>query len=129
MPEPINAPEPPLNQEQREAIFDFLLLGMYADSAIKRVESARLYDLIASVGWKSYQEPREYSETATSRVRDAAETGEKTRAFLSQLNDRLATPEARNFAMVLFLRLIEADKDINVQEDQLYAAAKAAFGV
>jgi len=129
MPEPINAPEPPLNQEQREAIFDFLLLGMYADSALKRVENTRLYDLIASVGWQSYQDPREYSDLATARVRAAAETDEKTRAFLAQLNDRLATPEARNFAMVLFLRLIEVDKDINVQEDQLYAAAKAAFGV
>lgn len=129
MPEPINAPEPPLNQGQREAIFDFLLLGMYADSALKRVENTRLYDLISSVGWQSYQDPREYSDLATARVRAAVETGEKTRAFLAQLNDRLATPEARNFAMVLFLRLIEADKDINVQEDQLYAAAKAAFGV
>ncbi len=129
MPEPIHAPEPPLTQEQREAIFDFLLLGMYADSVLKRVENERIYDLIASVGWQSYQDPSEYSNLATARVRDAAENEEKTRAFLAALSDRLATPDARRFAMVLFLRLLEADKDINVEEDQIYTAAKAAFGL
>ncbi|RYD68728.1 MAG: hypothetical protein EOP84_29785 [Verrucomicrobiaceae bacterium] len=129
MPESINAHEPPLNQGQREAIFDFLLLGMYADSVLKRVESARLYSLISSVGWESYQTPNEYANLATARVRDASENSGKTGVFLANLNDRLATPEARQFAMVLFLRLIESDKEINAEEDQLYTAAKAAFGV
>lgn len=129
MPESIHVPEPSLSQAQREAIFDFLLLGMFADSALKRVESARLYSLISSVGWESYQKPDEYANLATARVRDAAENAGKTRTFLENLSDRLETAEARNFAMVLFLRVLEADKEIQVEEDQLYTAAKAAFGV
>jgi hypothetical protein len=129
MPESIHAPEPPLNQQQREAIFDFLLLGMYADSVLKLSENTRLYDLMASVGWDSYQEPRDYSELATARVRAAVETEAGTQEFIQKLNDRLETEEARNFALILFFRLTEADQDVNVDEDKIYAAAKATFGI
>lgn len=129
MAEPITAPEPPLNQEQREAIFDFLLLGMYADQFLKDVENTRLYELISSLGWDSYQDPTEYADTATARVRAAAENPERTRAFLEQLSAQFATDDVRNFAMILFLRLIESDQNINVEEDHLYATAKAVFGV
>jgi uncharacterized tellurite resistance protein B-like protein len=129
MPEDINAAEPPLTQPQREAIFDFLLLGMYADSHLKLSENERLYDLMASVGWESYQDPREYSDTAISRVREAAETGAGTTEFLKELHVRLDNPEARNFALVLFLRMVEADKTVNAAEDKLYTAAKTVFGL
>jgi hypothetical protein len=129
MPEPITLPEPPLDQAQREAIFDFLLLGMYADSVLKRVEDARLYELVSGLGWSSYQDPREYSNTAISRVRKASEDPDRTRDLLLAISDQLRTLEARQFALILFTRLIEADRAVSADEDQLYAAAKEIFGI
>ena len=43
-----------MNQSQREAIFDFLLVGMYADGTIKLSENSRLYELMSGLGWQSF---------------------------------------------------------------------------
>jgi hypothetical protein len=128
MTDPISLPGPSLEQPQREAIFDFLLLAMYADSVLKRVEDARIYEMISGIGWSSYQDPREYSNTAIARVRKVSENSQSTTEFLHELSDRLRTAEARQFALVLFSRLLESDKDVSVEEDHLYAAAKGIFG-
>ncbi|HET6410004.1 MAG TPA: hypothetical protein VFG14_19090 [Chthoniobacteraceae bacterium] len=120
---------PTLDQRQREAIFDFLLLATYADNSLKLSEDQRLYELVSGLGWESYQDPTEYADTATSRVRAAAETEAGTQAFLATLNERLATPEAKVFAIAVLPRVLDSDNSMPESEQAFYAAAKAAFGV
>ena len=123
------SPIPELSQEQREAIFDLMLLAMYADSMVKLAENERVYELIAGLGWKSYQDPTEYSQLATARARAASESAEKTLEFLQNISGRLAGQDARNFALVMLMRLNESDKSESAEESQLYTQAKAVFGV
>jgi hypothetical protein len=120
---------PNLSQAQREAIFDFLLLATYADNSLRLSEDQKLYELISGLGWESYQDPTEYADTATSHVRAAAESDAATQAFLVKLNDRLATDEARVFALAVLPRILDSDKTMPASEEAFYAAAKAAFGV
>ena len=122
-------PFPSFNQAQREALFDFLLLGTYADNSLKRSEDQRLYELISGLGWESYQDPTEYADTATSRVRAAAESEAATQAFLAKLNERLETQEAKVFALAILPRILESDNSMPEAEQAFHAAAKAAFGV
>jgi hypothetical protein len=122
-------PLPTLNQAQREAIFDFLLLATYADNSLRLKEEQTLYELISGLGWESYQEPTEYADTATARVRAAAESDAGTRAFLEKLSERFGTPEARVFALALLPRILESDNSMPEAEQAFYDAAKAAFGV
>lgn len=128
MPDP-TTPFPTFDQAQREAIFDFLLLATYADNSLKLSEERRLYELISGLGWQSYQDPTEYADTATSLVRAAAESEAGTQAFLAQLNERLATPEAKVFALAVLPRVLDSDNSMPEAEQAFYAAAKAAFGV
>jgi len=120
---------PSLTQPQREAIFDFLLLGTYADSVLKLAENERLFEIVSGLGWESYQDPGEYSDSATARVRKASETDEATREFLAALSVRLENEEAKTFALAVLLRLLEADNQIDESEQSFHAAAKAAFGI
>ncbi len=129
MSEPTSTPIPSLTQPQREAIFDFLLLGMYADSLLKLSENERLYEIVSGLGWDSYQDPSEYSDLATARVRKASETDAGTREFLAALSGRLENEDARTFALGLLLRLLEADQQVDESEQSFHAAAKAAFGI
>jgi hypothetical protein len=122
-------PLPALDQAKREAIFDFLLLATYADNSLRLSEEKRLYELISGIGWDSYQDPTEYADTATARVRAAAESDAGTQAFLAKLNERLGTPEAKVFAIGVLPRVLEADNSIPGAEEAFYASAKAAFGV
>jgi hypothetical protein len=122
-------PLPTLNQAQREAIFDFLLLATYADNSLKLTEDQRLYELISGFGWESYQDPTEYADSATARVRAAAESDADTQAFLGELNKRLATREAKVFAIAILPRVLESDNSMPEAEQAFYEAAKAALGV
>jgi hypothetical protein len=122
-------PLPTLNQAQREAIFDFLLLATYADNSLKLSEDQRLYELISGLGWESYQDPTEYADSATARVRAAAESDAGTQAFLGELNQRLATQESKVFAIAILPRVLESDNSMPEAEQAFYEAAKAAFGV
>jgi hypothetical protein len=125
----MSTPLPSLTQPQREAIFDFLLLGMYADSALKLAENERLYEIVSGLGWESYQDPSEYSDLATARVRKASETDAGTREFLAALSLRLGGADAKTFALAVLPRLLEADSQIDESEQSFHAAAKAAFGI
>lgn len=118
-----------LTQPQREGIFDLLLLGMYADSNLRLSENERLYDLLSSYGWESYQDPQEYSQTATARVRAAAETTADTEQFLVGISARLADDGVRKLALALLARMIEADNAATESEADFFQRAKAAFGV
>ena len=127
MSEPTSMPS--LTQPQREAIFDFLLLAMYADSALKLAENERIYEIVSGLGWESYQDPSQYSDLATARVRKANETDAGMREFLAALSVRLENEDARTFALAVLLRLLDADQQVDESEQSFHAAAKAAFGI
>jgi hypothetical protein len=118
-----------LTQPQREAIFDLLLLGTYADDSLKISEDRRLYAMISELGWESYQDPDEYANTATARVRAAAEDDTATADFVDALSTRLGTPEARQLALTLFRRLINADDEVAAAESALHQRVKSVFGL
>ncbi len=118
-----------LTQPQREAVFDLLLLGMYADGSIKLVENTQLFALTEQLGWESYQDRSEYSETATAHVRAANETDAATAAFLVQLSTRLADDDVKKLALGLLAKLLEADHEAVESEAGFYQKAQAIFGV
>ena len=118
-----------LTQPQREAVFDLLLLGMYADSNIKLAENTSVFSLTEQLGWESYQDRSEYAETATSRVRAANETDAGTSAFLAQLNIRLAEEDVKKLALGLLAKLLESDHQTLESEAGFYQKAQAIFGI
>ena len=118
-----------LTQPQREATLDLLLLGIYADGAIRLSENERVYELLSSYGWESYQDAREYSQTAVSRVRGALETQDALTNFLAGISARLADDGMKKLALALLAQLIEADDTATESEADFFQTAKTAFGV
>jgi hypothetical protein len=118
-----------LTQPQREATLDLLLLGIYADGAIRSSENERVYDLLSPFGWESYQDPREYSQTAISRARGALESRDALGIFLAGISSRLGDDDVKNLALALLARLIESDNAATESEADFYQTATTAFGV
>ena len=118
-----------LTQPQREATLDLLLLGVYADGAIRLSENERVYELLSSYGWESYQDVREYSQTAVSRARGALETPDALTIFLAGISARLADDGMKQLALALLAQLIEADETAAESEADFFQTAKTAFGV
>ena len=118
-----------LSQPQREAIFDFLLLGMYADGNLKLAENEQVFSLTERLGWESYQDRSEYSEMATARVRTAIETDASLLVFLTKLSAQLGDDDVKIFALGLLVKLLDSDKQTLESEAGLYQQAQAIFGV
>jgi uncharacterized tellurite resistance protein B-like protein len=118
-----------LSQPQREAVLDLLLLGMYADGAVRLAENERVYDLISPFGWESYQDAREYSQAATARARAANENDDATGIFLLDVSARLQNDDVKKLALALLARLIESDDAATESEADFYQKAKTTFGV
>ena len=118
-----------LTQPQREAVFDLLLLGMYADGNLKLAENAQVFSLTEQLGWESYQDRSEYSETATARVRAANDTDAATSVFLTKLSAQLGDDDVKKLALGLLAQLLESDKQTLESEAGLYQKAQAIFGV
>jgi hypothetical protein len=118
-----------LTQPQREGILDLLLLGIYADSTVRLAENERIYDLLSPFGWDSYQDAREYSQTATSRARGATESDGNLTDFLAGISSRLGDEGVKKLALALLARLIESDDAATESEADFYQLAKTAFGV
>ena len=118
-----------LSQPQREAIFDLLLLGMYADGNLKLAENEQVFSLTERLGWESYQDRSEYSETATARVRTAIETDASLSVFLTKLSAQLGDDDVKIFALGLLVKLLDSDKQTLESEAGLYQKAQAIFGV
>jgi hypothetical protein len=118
-----------LAQPQREATLDLLLLGIYADNTVRLSENERVYDLLSPYGWESYQDAREYSQTATSRARGASESEDALSVFLAGISARLNDDDVKKLALALLAQLIESDNAATESEADFYQKAKTAFGV
>ena len=118
-----------LSQPQREATLDLLLLGIYADNTIRLSENEGIYDLMSPFGWESYQDAREYSQTATSRARGALESEDALTVFLAGISARLNDEGVKKLALALLARVIESDDSATESEADFFQRAKTAFGV
>jgi hypothetical protein len=116
-----------MNQKQREALVDLLLLGMFADGSLKVSDDQKLLSVIDEIGWESYQTPDLYFQSAIAKARDAADTEAGTLARLKKINDGLANDEIRHQAIERLERFLSLDGEPGVEESKFLELAKTSL--
>jgi hypothetical protein len=116
-----------MNQKQREALVDLLLLGMFADGSLKVGDDQKLLSVIAEIGWESYQTPDLYFQSAIAKARDAADTEAGTLARLKKIRDSLASDEIRQQAIERLEKFLSLDSRPGVEESKFLELAKASL--
>jgi hypothetical protein len=114
-----------MNQKQREALLDLLLLGMFADGSLKVSDDQKLTSVIAEIGWESYQTPDLYFQSAIAKARDAADTEVGTLARLRKINDGLASDDIRHLAIERLEQLLRVDGEPGLEESKFLELARA----
>ena len=114
-----------MNQKQREALVDLLLLGMFADGSLKVSDDQKLLSVIEEIGWESYQTPDLYFQSAIAKARDAADTEAGTLARLKKIHDSLASDEIRQQAIESLEKFLRLDGEPGVEESKFLELAKA----
>jgi hypothetical protein len=116
-----------MNQKQREALVDLLLLGMFADGSLKVSDDQKLLSVIEEIGWESYQTPDLYFQSAIAKARDAADTEPGTLARLKKIRDSLASDEIRQQAIERLENFLSLDGRPGVEESKFLELAKASL--
>jgi hypothetical protein len=118
---------PSLDQAQREAIVDLLLLGMYADRHIAVAEQEFLAEAIAQMGWDEFYSPEIYFQRVVPTVREVLGNVDRTRSFLQSISARLDQVELMKFAIEKFSTLIALDGVTEESEAVLFDQVMETF--
>lgn len=100
---------PMLEQSQREAIVDLLLLGMYADQKITMTEQDVLAAEVEKMGWDEWHSYSCYFQRIVPTVREAMITQERTQQLLVSISQRLDNVDVMKFAIEKFSALLCLD--------------------
>jgi len=116
-----------LEQPQREAIIDLLLLAMYADNHLALSEQEQLESQVQTFDWRSGTTPDIYIEEATAKVR-AADKADDTRAeLMADIGARLDDADTRELALAICKQLFQTDADVGADEIQFLNQLREAF--
>ncbi|WP_269524481.1 hypothetical protein [Coraliomargarita parva] len=98
-----------LEQTEREAIVDLLIMAVYVDSHLSLRESHEFDGLTDSLGWESGTAVDFYACNATNRVYGALSCEDSTREFVDFAAQRLKSKASRERALELLNKLFQSD--------------------
>ncbi|WPJ98080.1 hypothetical protein SH580_10250 [Coraliomargarita algicola] len=119
-------PESELQQAEREAIIDLLLMAIYVDQHLSLAETKEFDHAADSLGWDSSTGPSVYICNATDRARTARISEELTADFIAYVAERLSE-NSKPRALELLNRLFQSD-GLTDKEKGFLQQVRVAFG-
>ncbi|MBE7498428.1 MAG: hypothetical protein HS117_26115 [Verrucomicrobiaceae bacterium] len=115
-----------MNQPQREAILDLVILALFADSHLSLKEDNRLQEALDKIGWESLK-PREiFFCNSMNRARKAAESEDATTAYIAARAKELSNVWSRTETLSLLESVLASD-GVTPVESAFLARVKAAL--
>jgi len=115
-----------MNQSQREALLDLLVLASYMDNHISLTENQALESAINQIGWESPR-PREIAFlNGVAAARAAAESADETAAFVQQRAALFVDAQVQAKALA-FLNLVLERDGLSAEETEFFHQVKDAF--
>ena len=115
--------------EQKQALLDLLILGMYADRNLASAEDACVQNLLASFQFPSDFQRDNFSDAAFTRTSRHTSSPDAVRAYVADLAKRFPTPEIRRTVYDRLNSLLTSDGRVTTEESQLLTAIRAAFSL
>jgi hypothetical protein len=117
-----------MEQPEREAIIDLLLLGIYIDNHLSLSETSEFDTSTESLGWDSQTGPSIYISNATNRARDARSNEAATAELIAFVARRLTSVGSKDRALSLLNRLLMSDGKTE-KETAFFKQVETAFAV
>jgi hypothetical protein len=116
-----------MTQEQRQAVVDLLLLGMFADAPLRVSEDKKLLSVIEEIGWESYQAPDLYLQSAIAKARDATDTEGGVRHRLEKIGQELNDAGLRQRALDYLTQFLGVDGAVDAEESKFLELVREAL--
>ncbi len=117
-----------LQQPEREAIIDLLLLGIYIDNHLSLGETSEFDASTESLGWDSTTGPSIYISNATTRARDVRLSEDAIAEFIRFAASRLTSAGSKERALTLLNRLLMSDGKTEKEAD-FFKQVEADFSI
>ena len=114
-------------QEQKLAVLDLLIIGMYADHKLTSAEDDRIQKMIDTFSFSSDYERQMFSDAAITRASREAASPAAIQAYVNTLAPHFPTLESRRKAYHMLNNVITADGKVTSEESQLLTATREAF--
>ncbi len=113
--------------EQRQAVMDLLILGMYADRNLASAEDACVQKLLNSFQFPSDFERDKFSDAAFTRTSRHTGSPDAIKSYVNELAKRFPNRDVRQTVYNRLNELLTSDGRTTTEESQLLCAVKAAF--
>ena len=113
--------------QQKQALLDLLVVGMYADGNLASVEDDRIEGLLDTIKFSSDGARDRFMNASITRVRNHAGSPESARAFVAEIAKSFPTPDVRRQACDVLDDLLSSDNQVAEKERQLLTIVKEEF--
>jgi hypothetical protein len=115
------------SQDQKEALLDLLIVGIYADHNLASAEDERLNQLLDTFSFESDYERQRISDAAFTRASRHTDSPEAARAYITQLATRFPGREIRQRVYDILADLLASDGNLSPEETKLLSTTKDVF--
>jgi uncharacterized tellurite resistance protein B-like protein len=116
-----------LNETQRAALVDLLVLGMYSDGHLATAEEARIRQVIVRLGADGDEDIARVLDASITRVRQQAANPAAASAYASLLAQAFLAGDQRRQVGQLVAEVIESDRHITATETSFAALVREAL--
>ena len=115
------------SQEQKQALLDLLIIGMYADHNLASSEDSRIDQVLDAFSFPSDYERDKFSDAAFTRARNHSGSPETIRGYLKEIAHHFSTTDSRRRAYDILDDLLTSDGKLDSEESKLLGATKEVF--
>jgi hypothetical protein len=113
--------------EQKQALLDLLIMGMYADSNLADVEDRKIEGVAATIKFSPESERKRFIDASITRARQHLGSPQSAHAFVADIAKHFPTPDIRQKAYADLEELLASDNKVVDKENQLLGVVKDEF--
>jgi len=113
-----------LSEQQRKALLDLLVLGMYSDGKLGSTEDALVRSILDAFQFGSDYARNQYLDASIARVRGKALTKDSARAYAMSLAQSFASEEEKRAVYDILGRVLSSDNEVSAKESALLSVVR-----
>ncbi|MGA2243465.1 MAG: hypothetical protein ABSH48_00590 [Verrucomicrobiota bacterium] len=112
---------------QRQALFDLLILAMYADGHLTTVEDAQLKEMLTDMGFGGEPDRQREFDAAVTRMRPAVQSVWKAKEQALLLADAFTDRQQQKQVFAAVEQIMTADQHVSSWENTLLMELRMRF--
>ena len=116
-----------LTEQQRSAVLDLLVLGIYSDAHIATVEDAAVHQLLGELGLDAASDRNREIDASVTRVRKHVASTESAQKYATSLAGLLQAKDQRRQVQIRLQNLLNSDGKLTATEKNFAAVVDAAL--